>query len=92
MEPLLLGLDDERHVLAFLYQVRVCIAQGLNDPRVPISEAEQILSAVKSRGTPVWYLLARDEGHGFRKRSNRDFFTQSTAMFIEQFLLDKKPE
>ena len=43
------------------------VVQGANDPRVPASEAERIVATLKARGTPVWYLLARDEGHGFAK-------------------------
>jgi hypothetical protein len=44
------------------------VAQGQNDPRVPASEAEQIVAAVRKNGKPVWYLLAKDEGHGFAKK------------------------
>jgi dipeptidyl aminopeptidase/acylaminoacyl peptidase len=50
------------------------VAQGKNDPRVPVGEAEQIVRTVRAGGTPVWYLLAKDEGHGFAKKSNRDAF------------------
>ncbi|HAE87891.1 TPA: S9 family peptidase, partial [Candidatus Marinimicrobia bacterium] len=64
------------------------IVQGLNDPRVPASEAEQILAAVKKNNTETWYLLAKDEGHGFRKKNNRDFYTQSLMLFFEKFLLE----
>ncbi len=46
------------------------VVQGGNDPRVPRSEAEQIVGQVRKNGTPVWYLLARDEGHASaRKRT-----------------------
>lgn len=60
------------------------IAQGLNDPRVPASESEQIVNAVRANGTEVWYFLAKDEGHGFRKQSNRDLFYQTAACFIQK--------
>jgi len=63
------------------------IVQGLNDPRVPASEAEQILKAIRDNGTEAWYLLAKDEGHGFRKKSNRDFYYYSVVMFLERYLL-----
>jgi len=66
------------------------IVQGLNDPRVPASEAEQILDAVKANNTEVWYLLAKDEGHGFSKKSNRDFYTQSMMLFFEKHLLGRE--
>jgi dipeptidyl aminopeptidase/acylaminoacyl peptidase len=64
------------------------IVQGLNDPRVPATEAEQILEAVKKNNTEAWYLLAKDEGHGFSKKNNRDFYTQSLMLFFEKFLLE----
>ncbi|MEM7351566.1 MAG: prolyl oligopeptidase family serine peptidase [Acidobacteriota bacterium] len=62
------------------------IAQGANDPRVPASEAEQILAAVRANGGEPWYLLFKDEGHGFRKKSNRDFFSSASALFLEKIL------
>ncbi len=64
------------------------VAQGANDPRVPASEAEQIVRAVRSRGRDVWYMLARNEGHGFRKKKNRDTFTLLTMLFFERHLVD----
>lgn len=63
------------------------IVQGGNDPRVPLSEAEQMLATVRAHGTPVWYLMARDEGHGFRKKANNDFLLYALAMFTQEFLL-----
>ncbi|MCI2425399.1 S9 family peptidase [Candidatus Acetothermia bacterium] len=63
------------------------IAQGLNDPRVPVGESEQIVSAIRNNGSPVWYLLAKDEGHGFHKQSNRTFYTNAVALFLEEHVL-----
>ncbi len=63
--------------------------QGLNDPRVPVSESEQIVRIVRENGGTVWYLLAKDEGHGFRKKNNRDYARQATVLFLERFLLDR---
>ncbi len=65
------------------------IAQGANDPRVPASEADQILAAVRANGSEPWYLLAKDEGHGFAKKSNRDYFSAAAALFLEKILLDR---
>jgi len=62
------------------------VSQGANDPRVPASEAEQIVKAVRAAGHDVWYMLAKNEGHGFRKKTNRDTFTMLTAMFFEKHL------
>jgi dipeptidyl aminopeptidase/acylaminoacyl peptidase len=63
------------------------IVHGANDPRVPLSEAEQIRDILTKQGTPVWFLVARDEGHGFAKRRNADFQFYATVMFVEQYLM-----
>ncbi|HEX2204199.1 MAG TPA: S9 family peptidase [Longimicrobium sp.] len=63
------------------------VVQGGNDPRVPLSEAEQMVARVKENGSPVWYLMAKDEGHGFRKKQNADFQFYATVMFVRRFLL-----
>ena len=64
------------------------ISQGLNDPRVPVGESEQIVAALKRRGVPVWYVLALDEGHGYRKKLNRDYLNAATALFLQRHLID----
>jgi dipeptidyl aminopeptidase/acylaminoacyl peptidase len=63
------------------------VIQGHNDPRVPRSESEQIVAAVRKNGTPVWYLVAKNEGHGFVRKSNIDFQLYCTALFVKEFLL-----
>jgi dipeptidyl aminopeptidase/acylaminoacyl peptidase len=65
----------------------IFIVQGVNDPRVPKSEADQMFSALKQQGTPAWYLAAKDEGHGFAKKKNADFQFYATILFVEQYLL-----
>jgi dipeptidyl aminopeptidase/acylaminoacyl peptidase len=66
------------------------VAQGRNDPRVPYTEAEQIVKAVRSSGQPVWFLMFDDEGHGFRKKSNNDYFTAASVLFWQRHLLGAK--
>jgi dipeptidyl aminopeptidase/acylaminoacyl peptidase len=66
------------------------IIQGKNDPRVPVTEAEQIVKAVRRNGIEVWFLLADDEGHGFQKKKNRDLYNQAYVLFLDKFLLSKK--
>ena len=63
------------------------VAQGRNDPRVPYTEAEQIVKAVRANGQPVWFLMYADEGHGFKKKSNSDYFGAATIRFWQQYLL-----
>jgi dipeptidyl aminopeptidase/acylaminoacyl peptidase len=62
------------------------IIQGQNDPRVPVAEATRLVEATKGR-VPVWYVLAKDEGHGFAQASNRDYQLYATIMFVKEFLL-----
>jgi len=63
------------------------VVQGANDPRVPASEAGQIVHTVREHNTPVWYLLAKDEGHGMTKKKNEDFLLAATVLFAKQYLL-----
>jgi dipeptidyl aminopeptidase/acylaminoacyl peptidase len=67
------------------------VVQGKNDPRVPLSEAEQIVAKVRAQGKEVWYMLAADEGHGFQKKVNRDALTGATIAFFERHLA-RRPE
>lgn len=64
------------------------IVQGKNDPRVPLNEAEQMVAALRSKGTSCWYLMAKDEGHGFAKKKNADFQFYSTVLFVKKLLLE----
>lgn len=64
------------------------VVQGDNDPRVPVSESDQMVKAVRQAGTPVWYLRAKDEGHGFTKKVNTDYLFFTTVEFIKQYLLN----
>src|SRR6266481_2996210 len=57
------------------------------DPRVPVSESQQIADALKKQGTPVWLLIAKDEGHGYRKKANQDFQFYATVEFLREYLL-----
>jgi dipeptidyl aminopeptidase/acylaminoacyl peptidase len=58
------------------------VVHGKNDPRVPVSEAEVIVNTVRAKGGEVWYLLAADEGHGYRKKQNRDAYYKTFAQFL----------
>ena len=58
------------------------VVQGRNDPRVPASEADQIVNRVRAKGGEVWYLQAADEGHGFRKKPNREAYFRTFAQFL----------
>ncbi|MEM1229419.1 MAG: alpha/beta fold hydrolase [Pseudomonadota bacterium] len=91
------GDERDPQMRAFLEQISplnatarmskpLMILQGANDPRVPASESEQILAALEKRQVPVWYVLARDEGHGFRKKRNREYQLGAMGLFLERFV------
>jgi dipeptidyl aminopeptidase/acylaminoacyl peptidase len=60
------------------------VVAGLNDPRVPASESDQLVWQVRSGGAEVWYLTAKDEGHGFRRKTDRDAYLGTAAMFLQK--------
>ncbi len=60
------------------------VAHGKNDPRVPFSEAEQISAKVRANGRTVWTVFADNEGHGFAKKDNADYFRAVEAWFIKR--------
>jgi dipeptidyl aminopeptidase/acylaminoacyl peptidase len=62
------------------------VVQGGNDPRVPASEAEQIVRAVRAAGRAAWYLAFDDEGHGVHKHSNRSRYESLAAAFLIEHL------
>jgi dipeptidyl aminopeptidase/acylaminoacyl peptidase len=68
--------------------VPMFIVQGENDPRVPVSESTQMVEALRKQGHAVWYMNALNEGHGYRKRENRDIYQQATVLFLQQHLID----
>ena len=68
--------------------VPMFIVQGENDPRVPVTEAAQVVKALREQGHTVWYMNALNEGHGYRKRENRDIYQQAAVLFLKQHLVD----
>lgn len=62
------------------------VVQGKNDPRVPYTEAEQIVAKARANNTPVWYLRAENEGHGFARKENADYQFYATILFLQNIL------
>jgi dipeptidyl aminopeptidase/acylaminoacyl peptidase len=60
------------------------VVQGMNDPRVPATESQQMAYRIRSKGIEVWYLAAKDEGHGFRRKPNQDAYLLTAAMFLNK--------
>jgi dipeptidyl aminopeptidase/acylaminoacyl peptidase len=68
------------------------IVQGGNDPRVPFTESVQMRDKIQKKGGTVWFLMAKDEGHGFRKKDNQDYQFYSTIEFAKKFLLSTESD
>ena len=66
--------------------VPMFVVQGENDPRVPVTEAEQVVQSLKDNGKMVWYMNALNEGHGYRKKENRDIYQQAVIVFLKENL------
>jgi dipeptidyl aminopeptidase/acylaminoacyl peptidase len=69
-------------------KVPLFVVTGGNDPRVPASEATQVVSAVRANGGEVWHMIAADEGHGYRKKANRDYNFWVAVLFWQKYLLN----
>ena len=63
------------------------VYQGKNDPRVPLSESEQMVAGLKKQGTTVWYIMAKDEGHSLAKKTNRDYTYGAMMLFLRDNLV-----
>lgn len=88
------SLEQDREFLEQISPIRhidritapLFVIHGANDPRVPLSEAEQIVNALRGRAVPVEYMVFADEGHGLIKRSNRLKAYPAIARFLDQYL------
>jgi dipeptidyl aminopeptidase/acylaminoacyl peptidase len=62
------------------------VFQGANDPRVPRTESEQMVAKLRAQGTDVWYVLAKDEGHGIYKKANQEAVRATEVVFLKKVL------
>jgi dipeptidyl aminopeptidase/acylaminoacyl peptidase len=86
MREFLLSISPTNHAKE-IYKP-LFVIQGANDPRVPESESVQMVKSIRENNGVVWYMLAKDEGHGFRKKENRDMMTEAIALFLKKNLLN----
>ncbi|MCO4822420.1 MAG: S9 family peptidase [Flavobacteriaceae bacterium] len=68
-------------------KIPMFVVQGENDPRVPVTEAVQVVKELRKNGKDVWYMNALNEGHGYRKKENRDIYQQAVVLFFQQKLI-----
>ena len=71
-------------------KIPLFVVTGGNDPRVPASEADQMVKAVRANGQTAWHLLGQNEGHGFAKKENQDYLFLASLTFWQQTLLGQK--
>ena len=67
--------------------IPLMVVTGGNDPRVPKSEADQMVAAVRAKGRTAWHLVGMNEGHGFGKKENQDYQFWTELQFWQQNLL-----
>lgn len=67
--------------------IPLLVVTGANDPRVPKTEADQAVAAVRAQGRPAWHLVGMNEGHGFGKKENQDYQFWVELMFWKEHLL-----
>lgn len=60
------------------------VIAGKNDPRVPWTEGQQMVEKIRAKGGEAWFMLAADEGHGFRKKQNVDAQREAETMFLSK--------
>ena len=89
------GDERDTHMRVFLERISplnnaarikkpLLVVAGLNDPRVPATESDALVWRIRSTGGEVWYLRAREEGHDFRKKADRDAYLEVAASFLEK--------
>lgn len=94
------SLEKDREFLASISPIHrvdkirapLVVIHGANDPRVPISEAEQIVEAIRQRNGIVEYLRFEDEGHGLAKRANQITAYERVVAFLERYVLQRDRE
>ncbi len=72
--------------------IPLLVVQGENDPRVAVSEAEQIVEALRGRDIPVWYMNALNEGHGYARKENSDVYQQAAVLFLQRYLVNQQDQ
>ena len=87
-DPEMRAVFDRISPLNNLHRVNrpLFVIHGFNDPRVPISEAEQVLAAVRRNGGDPWLMIAMNEGHGFARRENQEAQREAETLFFRRVL------
>lgn len=89
-DPAMAKVFERINPTANAHKIRsaLLVIHGVNDPRVPFSEAQQISEIVRGNGREVWTVFANNEGHGFGKKPNRDYQFAVEVLFLQKNLSD----
>lgn len=87
-DPEMRAVFDRISPLANIGRVNrpIFVVHGFNDPRVPVSEAEQVYAAVRGNGGEAWLMIAMNEGHGFARRENQEAQREAETLFFRRVL------
>lgn len=87
-DPAMRAVFDRISPLANIHRVNkpIFVIHGFNDPRVPVSEAEQVYAAVRRNGGEAWLMIAANEGHGFARRENQEAQREAETLFFRRVL------
>jgi len=66
--------------------VPVLYSHGVRDPRIDISETETMVRTLRANGVEARFIRIPDEGHGWRRLSNRLFYYREEASFLGEKL------
>jgi dipeptidyl aminopeptidase/acylaminoacyl peptidase len=88
-DPAMRAVHDRISPLTNAHKIKnpLLVVAGQNDPRVPVTESQQIVAAVRQGGGPVWYVVGKNEGHGFAKKVNQDYLQAVEVLFLNRYLL-----
>ena len=70
------------------FRVPLYLVHGARDTRIPQAQSDRMAKAVKSNGTPVWYVVYKDEGHLTLSPPNNNFNQYTWTMFVQTYLLN----
>lgn len=69
-------------------KIPLFIVQGARDTRVPLAQSEAMVAAIRSNGSPLWYVVYTDAGHMQFTTATNNFNTYAWVMFVKQYLLN----
>lgn len=90
-DPKLAAFFEEKAPLNNAHKITkpTFVVHGENDPRVPVSEAWQMVERFRANGLETWVMVAKDEGHGFAKRPNQEAQREAETLFLQRVFANR---